>query len=134
MILVEKEAESVVILVENEALGAVNEPDISSANCAEALNMVFSNSVSATVILVEKEEESDTKFVILVENEALGAEKDPDISSANCAEALIIVSSNSTSAVVILVEKEAESDTKFVIRVEKLALGAVNEPLISSAN
>ena len=83
MILVENEAESVVILVENEALGAVNEPDISSANCAEALNMVFSNSVSATVILVENEAESETKLVILVENEALGAVNEPDISSDN---------------------------------------------------
>ena len=94
---------------------------------------MFSNSPSATVILVENEAESETKFVILVEKLERGAVNDPDICSCNCSEALIMVFSNSPSAIVILVENEAESLTRFVILVEKLALEATKEPDISSA-
>ena len=42
----------------------------------------------------------------------------------------MIVFSNSFSAIVILVENEAESLTRFVILLLNEALGAVNEPLI----
>ena len=69
---------------------AVNEPLICSSNCSEALIKVFSNSPSATVILVENEAESTTRFVTLVLNLV---EKEP----------------LSVFKFVILVENEAES-------------------------
>ena len=47
-------ASNVVILVLNEELGEVKEPLIWSANCAEALTKVFSNSDSTLVTRVDK--------------------------------------------------------------------------------
>ena len=139
--LVLNEAESAtksVILVENEPLSIFK-----FVTLMEKLPLsVLRESILAVaaVTLLEKLEESifsasilDVIAVILSEKLALGAVNDPLICCSNCFEALTNVFSNSPSAIVILVENEAESDTKFVILVEKLELSAVKEPDISSA-
>ena len=59
VILVESEPladSNVVVLVEKLELTAVNEPEISSAICADELTRVLSNSLSAVVNLVDIEE------------------------------------------------------------------------------
>jgi DNA-binding Xre family transcriptional regulator len=63
---------AVVIRVEKLALGAVNEPEILEAICAELDIKVFDNSDSALVTLVEKLE--------------LAAVNEPEILEAICAE------------------------------------------------
>src|SRR5210317_77532 len=63
---VDKSVSKVVTLVEKLELGAVNEPEISDAICAELLIKVLDNSVSAVVIRVEKLPLSVCKLLISV--------------------------------------------------------------------
>ena len=146
------------VLVEKLALGAVNEPLMSVAIWAEPLitlsplyeplmvDLKVESEKSTANVLSEVKSPPpvnpvpavrfrdcnvsilDSSVVNLVDILELGAMKEPLISLDNCADALIILFSNSTSAVVTLVEKELLSAvilveneplsvTKFVIRV-----------------
>jgi len=156
-------ASNEVTLVENDADGSVNEPDIFVAvkllinvalepnepDIPDEVNPELPPPSSNDVTLVENDPLSVFKLVILVLNELLGATNAPDISVAICADPDNNVLAVTISFAVILVENEelaALNDplipdalntglpSNVVTLVLNDALGVVKEPDISDAN